>query len=402
MKRILFVDDEPSVLDGLRRMLRSQRREWEMTFATSGHEALELAASDSFDVIVTDMKMPRMDGAELLVRMQDAHPETVRFVLSGHAELESVMRTVPVAHQFLTKPCDADELRETVTRACELRCLLHNELAEKVIGSLEGLPSRPETYSAILEAIANPDVEIASVVSILETDVAMSVKLLQLVNSAFFGLPTDISDIDRAVNYLGLNQLRDLVLSIEVFRPPTDAGAETEKFISDLQARSLLIGRIASQMSEDKRASNLAFTAGMLHDIGLLVMVTQMTDVLRDVLRRSKSLGKPIQLIEEETLGVSHAEIGAYLLGVWGLPYPLLEAAAYHHHPSKLPQESFSALTAVHVASALVDSRRDFGIGDSGGQIDLEYISSLGLKERLADWEALADTELTTAEESSR
>ena len=399
MKRILFVDDEPSVLDGIRRTLRSQRKEWEMIFATSGEEALELAATESFDVIVTDMKMPGMDGAEVLIRMQDDHPETVRFVLSGHAELESVMRTVPVAHQFLTKPCEADELRETVNRACELRSLLRNELAEKVIGSLEGLPSRPETYSAILEAIANPNVEIASVVSILERDVAMSVKLLQLVNSAFFGLPTDISDIDRAVNYLGLNQLRDLVLSIEVFRPPADAGVDTEKFISDLQSRSLLIGRIASQMCNDKREANLAFTAGMLHDIGLLVMATQMSDVLSDVLERSRALAQPIEMVEEETAGVSHAEIGAYLLGVWGLPYPLLEAAAYHHHPSKLPQESFSALTAVHVASGLVDSRRDFGIGDPSGRIDLEYLASLGLEERLADWEALAENELTTVEE---
>jgi len=399
MKRILFVDDEPSILDGLRRILRPQRKEWDMVFAASGREALEVANAAPLDVVVTDMKMPNMDGAELLARFQEQHPETVRFVLSGHAELESVMRTVPVAHQFLTKPCDAEVLKEAVTRACELRSLLHNERTAKVVGSLEGLPSRPETYSAILEAIADPEVEIKSIVAILESDVAMSAKLLQLVNSAFFGLPSGLSDIGRATTFLGLNMLRDLVLSIEVFQPPQNSSADLESFVFNLQRRSMWTGQLAARMFDDKQLANRAFTAGMLHDIGFLVLVTQMPDVLSEALERSRELGQPLHVAEKEVLGISHAEIGAYLLGVWGLPYPLLEAAAYHHCPSILPQKSVSELTAVHVANALVESRMPRSTEGAPAQIDLDYLDSLGVRDRLDEWETLAEQEMENGED---
>ncbi|MFQ5503884.1 MAG: response regulator [Planctomycetota bacterium] len=402
MRRVLFVDDEPSILDGLRRMLRPRRKEWDMVFAAGGPEALEAAEASSFDVVVTDMKMPGMDGAELLKRFQEQHPETVRFVLSGHAELESVMRAVPVAHQFLMKPCDADTLKEAVSRACELRSLLDNDRAEEFIGTLEALPSRPEMYTAILEAIANPEVEIKSVVAILASDVAMSAKLLQLVNSAFFGLPQHIADVSQAVTLLGFNMIRDLVLSVEVFRPPPDAAVGLEKFLASLQTCSMWTGNIAAQMFDDKEMGSRAFTAGLLHDVGLLVMATQLPDVLSDAVERSRTNGQPLHVVEEELHGVSHAEIGAYLLGVWGLPYPMLEAAAYHHRPSALPQESFGELAAVHVASALVESRIATGSENSGAEIDLAYLESLGVRDRLEEWENLVDREMGSPGDDQR
>ncbi|MCP4003057.1 MAG: HDOD domain-containing protein [bacterium] len=394
MSRILFVDDDQSILDGLRRMLRSHREEWEMVFAGSGREALEAAEASPFDVLVTDMKMPGMDGTELLKCFQSRFPETVRFVLSGHAELESVMRTVPVAHQFLTKPCDAEVLKDAVTRACELRSLLRNESAKQVVGTLDSLPSRPETYAAILEAIADPNAEMQPIVEILKSDVAMSAKLLQLVNSAFFGLPQRVADIGQATMFLGLNMLRDLVLSIEVFQPPPNATAAMEHFLADLQARSMWTGHIASRMFDDKQIGNQAFTAGMLHDIGLLVMATQLPEVLSEAIEKSCRIGQPLYVVEEELNGVSHAEIGAYLLGVWGLPYPILETAAYHHRPMDLPQRAFGELAAVHVASSLVDARIG-AVGESPrGPINLAYLDSLGVRDQLEDWEALVDREM--------
>ncbi|MFQ5507579.1 MAG: HDOD domain-containing protein, partial [Planctomycetota bacterium] len=161
-----------------------------------------------------------MDGAELLTIFHERYPKTVRFVLSGHAELEGVMRAVPIAHQFLSKPCNADELRDTVTRALELRALLDDERVQEIIGEVDALPSRPETYAAIVQALADPDVELSAVSEIIESDMAMSAKLLQLVNSAFFGLPQHIANIGEATSYLGLDMIRDLALSVDVFRPP--------------------------------------------------------------------------------------------------------------------------------------------------------------------------------------
>src|SRR5919109_3195906 len=121
MKQILFVDDEVKVLQGLGRMLRGMRHEWDMTFVDDPRQAVELLPQKSFDAIVVDMRMPQMDGAELLAKAKELKPGMARIVLSGHAERESALRSVGLAHQFLSKPCDADTLRTTVSRACELR-----------------------------------------------------------------------------------------------------------------------------------------------------------------------------------------------------------------------------------------------------------------------------------------
>ena len=397
--RILFVDDEPSILDGLRRMLRPFRKEWDMLFAESGAAALELAQSQPIDVVVTDMRMPGMSGAQLLTRFHELHPEAVRFVLSGHSELESVMRAVPVAHQFLTKPCEAEVLKDAVVRACELRKTLASGDIERVIGGVDALPSRPELYSAIVEALADSEVEIGSITTLLESDIAISAKLLQLVNSAFFGLPQEVTSVSRAIALLGLERLRDLVLSIEVFRPSPGASVDLDAFLAELQTRSLQTANLAARMFERGKQSSLAFTAGMLHDVGELVLGTQLSDGYSEVLERARAEGRPRHEIELERLGLSHAEVGAYLLGLWGLPYPVIEAAAYHHRPTALPQQGFGELAAVHVASALVSAHSPLEDQGSAEQIDLEYLERLGVRDRLEEWEMLAEETLADAEE---
>ncbi len=397
MKRILFVDDDPNILDGLRRMLRPQRREWEMKFANSGAEALDFAQECAFEAVVTDMRMPGMDGAELLAHFVELHPHTVRFVLSGHSELEGVMRTVPIAHQFLSKPCSAENLRDSVTRALELSALLNDVQTQELIGETDALPSRPETYSAIVSALADPEVEISTVSRIVESDVAMSAKLLQLVNSSFFGLPQNLADVSQAVSFLGLNMIRDLALSIEVFKPPADADAQTTRMLSDLQTRSAWVAAISREMFEDKRQASEAFTAGMLHDIGLLVIATHLPERFSEILRAGRERSEPLHLVEQDLYGVTHAEIGAYLLGVWGLPYSIMEVAAYHHRPDVLPQEVVGPLTAVHVADAIVDARlREVEDAPTcGTAINLEYLERLGLASELERWEAIADEVLS-------
>jgi HD-like signal output (HDOD) protein len=340
--------------------------------------------------------MPGMNGAELLTKLHETQPEAVRFVLSGHAEQESVMRAVPITHQFFSKPCERDALREAVTRALELQSLLKDERAQRIIGGMDSLPSLPEAYTAVVRALANPEIDIPAVAAVIEADMAMSAKLLQLVNSAFFGLGQPIADVCQAATYLGLNTIRDLVLSIEVFKPCSDATPAVRRFLADLQARSTWTGCVARQVFEGNDSSGMAFTAGMLHDIGMLVMATRLPEPYADTLANCEKTKRPLHVVEQETFGVSHAEIGAYLLGVWGLPYPILEAAAYHHRPSDLTQESFSPLTAVHVASSLVASRSPGAGGEDGswGQVDYAYLDALGVRNRFEEWEAMVDEEL--------
>ena len=288
-----------------------------------------------------------------------------------------------------------------MTRALELQSLLEDEGAQRIVGGMKSLPSLPETYAAVVKALAEPDIDIPAVAAVIEGDMAMTAKLLQLVNSAFFGLGRPIADISQAAAYLGLNTIRDLVLSIEVFKPCADATSAVKGFLADLQARSMWTGCIARQMSEGQDAFGMAFTAGVLHDIGLLVIATRLPKRYAEVVANSEETNRPLHVVEEELYGVSHAEIGAYLLGLWGLPYPILEAAAFHHRPSDLPQESFSALTAVHVASALVASRSG-GAGGPCEEIDVFYLEALGLRDRLEEWEAMVDEDLAESENEAR
>ncbi|MBC8317540.1 MAG: response regulator [Desulfobulbaceae bacterium] len=119
-KRILFVDDEPNILVGLRRMLRSLRKEIDMEFAESGKEALQVMSKASFDVVVSDMRMPGMDGAELLTEVRRLYPDTIRIILSGYAAAEAIMRTETIVHQFLHKPCEPQNIKDTLLRSCQL------------------------------------------------------------------------------------------------------------------------------------------------------------------------------------------------------------------------------------------------------------------------------------------
>jgi len=199
MKRILFVDDESMVLDGLRRMLRGMRNEWEMEFAASGHEALGILAGRQFDVIVTDMRMPGMDGCQLLNHVKKLHPQVVRIVLSGQSDNDMIMKSVGPAHQFLSKPCDAEILKTTVARVCSMWNLLDDEALIKVVSGIESLPSLPQLYSEVVDEVNSAEGSLNRVGEIISKDSGMSAKILQLVNSAFFGLPRQVTSPVRAV-----------------------------------------------------------------------------------------------------------------------------------------------------------------------------------------------------------
>jgi CheY-like chemotaxis protein len=216
--RVMFVDDEQRVLDGLRRMLRPRHRQWAMRFAGSGAQALELLDAEPVQILVTDMRMPGMDGAELLAEVRERHPETVRIILSGQAEEDAALRAVPVAHQFLTKPCDADTLIDALERAAALHRLLGDASLREAVGGVDSLPSPPAIWLALNERLRDPDADPAEVAGIAARDPAISAKLLQMVNSSFVGLARRLSSVEDAVAYLGLQTVRSLGLSIGAFR----------------------------------------------------------------------------------------------------------------------------------------------------------------------------------------
>jgi CheY-like chemotaxis protein len=212
VKKILFVDDEKNVLDGIRRMLHPQRSHWEMTFVVGGDAALQVCAEVAFDVVVSDLRMPGMDGAELLGKIRDRYPGAARIVLSGYSDAALTARAVPVAHRVLAKPCDPIQLRHTIDRVCALQDVLCTPALRELVGTLGELPSLSSTYMALENVLRRPDAPIADIARIIEQDVAMTAKVLQIVNSGFFGLSRIVPSLEFAVSYLGLETIRMLVL----------------------------------------------------------------------------------------------------------------------------------------------------------------------------------------------
>jgi len=389
MKRILFVDDEPLILEGLQNLLRKNRRKWDMNFAVGGEAALALLQTQSFDVLVSDMRMPGVDGAQLLRYAKDHHPKTVRIILSGHMELKMALQAVPVAHQFLSKPCDALELENLVERACGVQTLLNDDAGSlrQAIGRVDRLPSAPKTYHALMQAFAEDQAGIDDIARLLKQDMAIAAKLLQVVNSAFFRLARRITRIEEAVRYLGFVMVRNLVLTVEVFQ---SAQSLPSLSMDALQEHALRVAALARSLCSDKAQADDAFMAGLLHDIGYLIMATEMPDRLEQALALAAQEQIPPYQAEYRLLGVSHAEIGAYLLGLWGLPYPIIEAVANHHQPQRVPQRDFDVLAAVYLANLLVQELTP--PHPPGSQFpDPAYLESMSIAPaQLAAWRTLA------------
>jgi len=385
-KRILFVDDEPFVLQAIESLLRRRRRIWHMEFLSKGEDAVKRLAEESFDVIVSDMRMPKMDGAELLKHVQTHHPNVIRIVLSGHTELETALRTVATAHQFLTKPCDPEVLTGVIERACALRALLTNEAIRAVIGGLGGLPSVPKLYHALQEAIADPECSLSDVTRIVEQDLAMCAKVLQLVNSSFFGLAKRVTKIHDAVVYLGANMLKQLVLSVSAFRlfdPPQDLPGFS---FDALQKEAAVAAAVTKQILCKGKGVDDAYTAAMLHDIGTLTLATSATASFREAFNMHRAEKIELTQAERRVLGATHAEVGAYLLGLWGLPFTVVEAVAYHHRPMDVPHDGFDVLDAVYVASALGEEAVLDPERPGAYTLDVNYLTKLGVADALPQW----------------
>jgi putative nucleotidyltransferase with HDIG domain len=391
MKRILFVDDEPNILQGLQRMLRPMHREWQMSFCPGGQEALQVLAQEPFDVIVSDVRMPGMDGPALLAEVTRRYPQIVRIVLSGHSSKETTLTSVGVAHQFLAKPCDPEKLKQTVNHAFALRKLLSDATLKQTLSRIKSVPSLPTLYTALVDELQNPDASVKRVGEIVSQDPGMTAKILQLVNSAFFGLPRHVASPAEAASLLGIDIIKALVLSIDVFsqfKSTIVEGISPESIQKHSIETAAIAKRIATAERAKREVVDGSLLAGFLHDIGKLILAQNLPERYGEVVARVRETHVPFWQAEHELLETTHAEVGAYLLGLWGLPDPMVESTAFHHHPAKSFGHSFSALTAVHVADVLAHERAGTRDGGAPAEFDLDHLTQLRVAERVPVWRA--------------
>jgi HD-like signal output (HDOD) protein/CheY-like chemotaxis protein len=393
MRRVIFVDDAPEVLQHLRRLLAPMQTEWEMQFFPSATDALAKIQTGPCDVVVSDMTMPGMDGAKFLGEVCKICPQSIRIILSGDQSPYNYVRSASVAHRFLQKPFDVATLKSTIQQAEALRNLLSNPALRGLVNEIKTLPSLPSIYQDLMQEMQAPQASLKKAARIVAKDLGMVTKILQLVNSAFFGLRTHVSDPEQAVALLGFDTIKSLVLSSQVFAQ-FDQAKLPGFSLDELWRHAMLSGTYARRIAKEEGASQQvmdeAFTAALLHDVGVLILVANRPDEYGRVLELVHSKQTPDWSVERDVFGADHAHVGAYLLGIWGLSDGIVESVAFHHHPGDSLASGFCAVTAVHVGNALAELQMPSGDGTGGVTgLDEAYIVRENLLPRLSRWREL-------------
>lgn len=353
---IVIVGEEGGRAQLLQSALNDFGLAWQVSWLAHAGGTLTIPHDTRIDVIVAELHVGPTQGPVLLEQVRTLHPEAARILLLDRGQSADAVQALEVAHRLLRKPLDAGELIEAVESVLELRDLLTNPTLVQTIGRVASLPPPPKLFLELGELTRDPDVGIAEVADLLMQDPAVVAKVLRLCNSAYFSSGRVITDMRAAVARLGTKTIQRLVLATEAFSGGQIPGFDREA----MQDRALRTSRLAAQMLTGPSA-DLAATAGLLAEVGKLLP--------------GVNRGGP------DDAGPHYAEAGAYLLGLWGLPMPIVEAVAYHHRPGCVRMSGFWVPGAVHVASALV----------GGTEVDRDYLRAVCQLDHLPLWEALAE-----------
>lgn len=389
MKRIIFVDDDTRVLEGLRRLMRGFRSQWQMEFYDNPLRALEQIEKQPPDVVVSDIRMPVMDGAELLTQVQERAPATIRIALSGQCDRAAVMRAIKPTHQFLAKPCEPEMLRKTLTRLSELRDRVINEEVRAEISRIAALPVIPETLVHLRRVLTQDDVSIGTVARLMASDVGMCAKVMQLVSSNFFGTQRSACLPEESVRALGIDVIRPLVLSQDLF---TSIALEEDlshlgRFYNRLcQTVARAARRIAEMENAGEPFCTYSYLGGLFAKVGVIIYAALDITKYQQIFRLAVEGHGSLRQLETQVYGVARTQAGAYLFALWGLPEPVVDAVMYADRPSASPVAGFTPTTAVHVAEVLVQ-RLVGSIGGGQPFLNQDYLRTIGLEDRLKDWE---------------
>jgi HD-like signal output (HDOD) protein len=392
IKRILLVDDNPDDLRLLLESLGNLDNGWKVDTAENGPAALQKISTLPFDVVVADFSMPHMTGEELLKTIRDQYPETVRILLSGFFDIKAAPRLMSIAHQHLCKPCEPMALHEAIASSLVLRDLLTSSDLQCLVSQIPALPSLPSLWMELIQELQKRDPSIARIASVISRDLGLCTKLLQLVNSPFFALARPVIDLEEAVLHLGIETVKTLVLSLETFSAFERLNTDS-RTLKSLWSHSWSVGQLAQRIAQyedlDGHAISRGFTAGLLHDVGKLVLKSGAPQQFAAVQALQQTKRIPLWRAEQETFGCTHAEVGAYLLGLWGLPAPVVETVAMHHQPPRSSSRRMSAVLAVHVADHLTH-QSSADANSICTELDQALLSELGVTDRLDEWNGLA------------
>jgi HD-like signal output (HDOD) protein/CheY-like chemotaxis protein len=327
---ILFVDDEVNILQGLKRMLHPHRQQWAMTFCSSGEEALKLLRERQFDVLVTDIRMPHVDGSRVLFESFLYQPETMRCILSGFAEREQTIKVAGTAHQFLSKPCTKDAIESMVQRAEKSRERLPQSDIRRAVSRVSAVPCRSSVLRELSSELQKQQPNLDLVVDLIASDIGMSAKIIQLVASSFFGRCTAVFCPREAVTLLGVELIAGLLSEMGIFTPFLSAPEILN--IDDLCDESINAARLARAAADAQgrgtRAANVAYLSNYLREVGKIVLAHQFPEQYRRVMQLMKTVGLSQAVAEQTVFSATSASVGGYLLEIWGFPQEVVNKVA--------------------------------------------------------------------------
>jgi putative nucleotidyltransferase with HDIG domain len=373
--RVLFVDDDPLLRDHYSAIAPALNREYELITAASGKEGVALLNARPFDVVVSDLTMPGMDGIQFLGHVVRTQPDAARIIVSGYLDRIKIAQCLFVGHRYFNKPCDLNALSDLLLRLGSFREIVSNQKVRKVIGGLGSLPGPPDTYVRLEEVLNSAYSSLNDVAAVVEKDLRVTAKLLQIVNSAQFGIARQIVSPTEAVQLVGVEVIRGLVLGLQAFSvyktnkkaPPTDLWDHSLRI-------AMAARRIAQAQGLPYEQCEKAFLGGLLHDIGKIVLVANVPEEYNEIKAFARKCRIPLFESEHARFGATHAQIGAYLLALWGIQEDVVKIVEHHHSLDKFPSDvEFGPMAAVHAAHVLASE------GEYSYPLNHDLLSQRGL-----------------------
>jgi putative nucleotidyltransferase with HDIG domain len=384
--RVMFVDDDPMVVRGIARNMSMMGTKMTITVRTSAAEALASLAKEMVDVIITDLYMPVMDGSVLLEEVRMRYPTVLRFVLSGEAKPEIMLRASRVAHQYLSKPCETALLHKTIVEMLARMETIKNSEVAKTISHLEGVPSRQASLAEFLRLLNDNSVPLEQITTSLKKDPGLCARLLKVANSPYFGHSGSIESLDDAIGLLGMDMIVSMAASHKLFAvtpPPSSSNLHLDALWEHCVYVSTLVRYIGNKLKVPQSVLREASTAALLHDIGKLVLAYAVPSGFAAAYTRAKADHMPGWQAEYFIFGNHHAEIGGCLLKLWGLPPAVVDAVSMHHTPHHCAEDRVSAVTLVHIADTIAHAGTNDGATTF---LDFALLKALNLPEDLNYW----------------
>jgi HD-like signal output (HDOD) protein len=391
-----FTGDEAAALQAETGKLNPQ---WECWMAPDADGTLKLLKGNPCDVLVVNMPGLAASAVELLKETASVSHKLFRFIVGDVDDQSQVINSIGGSHQFIRRPVEAKDLVKNIQRGLKVDAWLSTDELRALVPRLRRLPSLPSTYFNLLKETESPSATLQGIAAIIARDPVVTARLLQMVNSAAFSLSEKVTNPTEAVGLLGVQTIKSLTLCLQVYGQKDEA-REAGLSLEVLWEHSLLVAKFArtitlKQTGDDKLADE-AFTVGLLHDLGRIVMATNMPREYAAAVTAAREKSSPLHEQETAQFGVNHAKVGAYLLGLWGLPAQYIEATAAHHAPGQTAfSNEFSLLSAVHAANVFAHEMGGQTDGLPQPQLDLAYYQTLQLDDQLAIWRRACTGEST-------